>query len=90
MLVRMNENSSSSATPTGDLGFSYRRRKSGDVEVLHRGKLVATLRGVEAHDFIAKVGLGGDTDGQQLMARLTDNYKRGSERTASNHPRNRR
>ena len=91
MLVCMTENyPPANATPTGDLGFSYRRRKSGDVEVLHRGKVVATLQGAEAHDFIAKVELGEDTDGQQLMARLTGNYKRGSERTASNHPRNRR
>jgi len=90
-LVRMNENySSSNATPTGDLGFGYRRRKSGDVEILHRGKLVATLRGAEAHDFIAKVELGEDAHGQQLMARLTGNYKRGNERTSSNHPRNQR
>jgi len=28
-------------------------------------------------------------DQQQLMARLTGNYKRGNEKTAKTHPRNR-
>ncbi|MBK6594951.1 MAG: hypothetical protein IPG23_20820 [Burkholderiales bacterium] len=44
----------------GDLGFTHRKRKNGDIEA------------------------------QQLMARVTGNYKHGNERTASSHPRNRR
>lgn len=74
----------------GDLGFTFRLKKSGEVEVLHRGKLASTLRGADAVDFIAEVESGEFADGQQLMARLTGNYKRGNERTASHHPRNRR
>lgn len=74
----------------GDLGFTFRLKKSGEVEVLHRGKRASTLRGTDAVDFIAEVESGEFVDGQQLMARLTGNYKRGNERTASNHPRNRR
>jgi hypothetical protein len=31
----------------------------------------------------------GEGDGQELMARLTGNYKRGNERLARQHPRNR-
>jgi hypothetical protein len=79
----MNENSS-------DLGFTYRLRKTGEVQVLHHGKLAATLRGTDAVDFLAEVEHGDAADAQQLMARLTGNYKRGNERTASEHPRNRR
>jgi hypothetical protein len=74
----------------GDLGFTFRMKKSGEVEVLHRGKLASTLRGTDALDFIAEVESGEFAEGQQLMARLTGNYKRGNERAASHHPRNRR
>ena len=73
-----------------DLGFTFRMKKSGEVEILHRGKLASTLRGTDALDFIAEVESGEFVDGQQLMARVTGNYKHGNERAASNHPRNRR
>ena len=73
----------------GDLGFSYRARKNGDVEILHHGRLATTLRGTDAADFRQDVEEGTDADAQQLMARLTGNYKHGNERTAKNHPRNR-
>jgi len=73
-----------------DLGFSYRVRKNRDVEVLHHGRLASTLRGHEASDFLQEAE-GADADGvQQLMARVTGNYRRGNERLASQHPRNRR
>ncbi len=75
---------------TTDLGFSYRSRKSGEVQVLHRGVLAATLRGADARDFVAEVASCSPADAQQLMARLTGNYKRGNERVAAAHPRNRR
>lgn len=73
-----------------DLGFRYRIRKSGDVEILHRGRLAATLRGDEAVAFRAEVDDQDSAEAQQLMARVTGNYKRGNERLASQHPRNRR
>lgn len=73
-----------------DLGFTYRERKGGVVELLHRGRLATTLRGVEAMDFLSEVQSLAASDAQQLMARLTGNFKRGNERVASNHPRNRR
>lgn len=77
------------AADDGDLGFTYRLRKNGAVEVLHRGRLACTLRGAEARDFVAEVQGGGFAQAQQLMARVTGNYKHGNERLASNHPRNR-
>ena len=73
-----------------DLGFTFRSRKNGDVDVLHRGRLAATLRGEDASSFLSEVSDSNSPDAQQLMARLTGNYKRGNERLASQHQRNRR
>lgn len=73
-----------------DLGFTYRLRENKDLEILHHGRLASTLRGQDAEDFRAEVEAGSDDDAQQLMARVTGNYKHGNERLASQHPRNRR
>lgn len=73
-----------------DLGFTYRTRKNKDVEVLHHGRLAATLRGHVAKDFLTEIESASEHDAQQLMARVTGNYKHGNERLASQHPRNRR
>jgi hypothetical protein len=73
-----------------DLGFVYRTLKNGDVQVMHRGALAATLRGSSAQEFLAEVEDCSHSEAQQVMARVTGNYKHGNERLASNHPRNRR
>jgi hypothetical protein len=73
-----------------DLGFSYRSRKDGSIEILHRGRVASTLRGNDAADFLSEVQASDAGDAQQLMARITGNYKRGNERLASQHHRNRR
>jgi len=75
---------------TTNLGFAYRQRKNGMVEILHRGRIASTLRGRDAAEFIAQVAEQSDADSQHLMARITGNYRRGNERHAANHPRNRR
>ncbi|MEM8621101.1 MAG: hypothetical protein AAGF73_15390 [Actinomycetota bacterium] len=67
-------------------GFEWRRRSNGDIAVLHHGRLATTLRGRRAQEFMDDVETGDD---QELMARLTGNYKRGNERHARQHPRNR-
>lgn len=78
-------------SPLGnDLGFAYRKRKSGEVQVLHHGRLATTLRGSAAVEFIDEVEGGSVSHAQQLMARVTGNYKHGNEHIASSHPRNRR
>ncbi len=65
-------------------GFSYKVR--GDsVVVLHHGKQATILRGTSAARFLREVENG---DPQQLMARVTGNYKRGNERMGKSHPRN--
>lgn len=72
-----------------DLGFRHRLRKSGELEILHHGRLASTLRGPAAQACLAELQ-GADLHGaQQLMARITGNYKRGNERAARGHPRNR-
>lgn len=75
---------------SGDLGFTWQRRRTGEVLVLHRGRPAATLRGDAAQAFLDEAQALDAAGAQQLMARLTGNYKRGNERLAGEHPRNRR
>jgi hypothetical protein len=71
------------------LGFEYQILKNGEVEIMRFGHRITTLRGMKAQEFLADLGESGEAEIQQEMARLTGNYKRGNERTAANHPRNR-
>ena len=73
-----------------DLGFSYRRLKTGELEVMHRGRRAGTLGGRDAEDFLTELQDLGSAGEQQLMARITGNYKHGNERLAGQHQRNRR
>ena len=66
-------------------GFDWTQR-GAEVHITHRGQHVTMLRGVAATEFLEGVERG---DPQELMARVTGNYKRGNERAARNHPRNR-
>lgn len=66
-------------------GFAYTVR-GGEVRISHHGRHATTLRGRAAADFLDEVDRGADP--QQLMARVTGNYRRGNERTARSHPRN--
>ena len=75
---------------SSDLGFGWVLRKSGDVEITHHGRLAATLRGKRALRFADDRTRLAPAELQQLMARLTGNYRRGNERQAGGHPRNRR
>ncbi|WP_106538230.1 hypothetical protein [Haloactinopolyspora alba] len=69
-------------------GFAYEVRSDGSVVITHHGRAATTLRRGRAAAFLAELGDGGG-DAQQVMARWTGNYKRGNERVARNHPRNR-
>ena len=73
-----------------DLGFSFRSTKDGDVAILRDGAAVTLLRGDSGKSFLAEMREASFADQQQLMARITGNYKRGNERLAASHPRNRR
>lgn len=68
----------------GPDGFAWTQQKNGDVVITHHDKRAATLRGERAIEFLGDVDDGAD---QELMARLTGNYKRGNERQSRNHPR---
>lgn len=56
-----------------------------DVVISHHGRRATTLRRTAVDRFIADLDVG---DAQELMARVTGNYKHGNERAARNHPRN--
>ena len=68
-------------------GFEYVIRGPGEVLITHHSRAAGTLRGATAQRFLIDVE---KDDPQELMARVTGNYKHGNERTAKNHPRNRR
>jgi len=70
----------------GPEGFDFRVRKDGSVVITHQGNPATTLRGRGAAQFLDDVE---DGDDQELMARVTGNYKHGNEREARQHPRNR-
>lgn len=72
-----------SSTPTG---FEYRAVGPVEVRITHHGRPATTLRGDAARRFLVDVE---DDDPQELMARITGNYKHGNERAGKNHPRNR-
>ncbi|MET8311522.1 hypothetical protein [Micromonospora sp. NPDC005173] len=65
--------------------FEWVERADGTVVITHHGRVATTLRGGRAAEFLAEV----DDDPQLVMARWTGNYRRGNERTAKQHPRNR-
>lgn len=65
-------------------GFAYVVR-DGAVSISHDGRPATRLRGAAAARFLADVEV---TDPQEVMARVTGNYKHGNERTAKRHPRN--
>ncbi len=71
-----------------DLGFRFQQRKSGETVITRASHVVTTLRGQAATEFAAEMSGATLADQQQVMARITGNYKRGNERNAVNHPRN--
>ncbi|MFF6784227.1 hypothetical protein [Streptomyces sp. NPDC012510] len=68
-------------------GFTYEQHSDGIATITHHGRGATTLRGPRAAQFLAEVETAPDP--QLVMARWTGNYRRGNERTARDHPRNR-
>jgi hypothetical protein len=58
-------------------GFTYVVRKNGEVVISHHGRQATVLRGQKAEKFLSRLKTAND---QELMARVTGNYKRGNER----------
>lgn len=62
-----------------DHPFSW--RSAGDeVHISHLGRRVTVLRGAAAARFVSRVQAASEWGAQQLMARMTGNFKRGNER----------
>ncbi|SDR71221.1 hypothetical protein SAMN04489751_0173 [Brevibacterium sandarakinum] len=59
--------------------FDYRMTKSGLIIIVRNGRTVMEIGGKKASALIAKLGAGYESD-QQLLARVTGNYRRGNER----------
>ncbi|MDZ4768531.1 MAG: hypothetical protein SGJ24_05340 [Chloroflexota bacterium] len=65
-----------------DHPFAYTATKNGKVLISWYGKQVTILAGEQAAKFL-KAAEGADDDAiQQLMARVTGNFKRGNEKLA--------
>ncbi|MGI0119750.1 hypothetical protein [Zooshikella sp. RANM57] len=71
-----------------DLGFTF-EVKNNEVVIYRGGKKVTILRGEKAKEFYDDVDSMDFGSMQQLMARLTGNYKRGNEKHAKNIRKNR-
>lgn len=71
-------------------GFEWTKRKNGDVVVTHHHKVATVLRNRKADEFLDAIAGSDGQEAQELMARLTGNYKRGNERAARQHPRQQR
>jgi hypothetical protein len=72
-----------------DLGFTYVEEAGLEVKIFHKGRFATVLRNLAATKFLAEMLNSPFADQQQIMARVTGNYKRGNERSARKHPRNR-
>lgn len=64
--------------------FDYRVTKSGVLLIRRGGRTVMELGGKKAAALIPKLGRDDETD-QQLLARVTGNYRHGNERQIGQH-----
>jgi hypothetical protein len=70
-----------------DLDFAFNEFKNGDVIIKRKGIHVTKLSGKKAIGFTADMAYNCFAKQQQLMARITGNYKRGNEHQVKSHPR---
>jgi hypothetical protein len=59
--------------------FAYRLTKDGRILVSRGGRLIVTVAGAKAERLIGMLGADPAQE-QELLARATDNYRRGNER----------
>jgi hypothetical protein len=62
-----------------EMPFAWMRR-GDEVLITHQGRRAALLRGAAAAHFLERVARVDEGGAQQLMARVTGNFKRGNER----------
>ncbi len=66
-----------------DNPFHFRELKNARVQISHHGKIVTTLGGAQAKNFLAKAQRANTIEQQHLMARATGHYKHGNERRST-------
>jgi hypothetical protein len=71
---------SQSDNPLADSPFSFTETKTGSVLISHRGRVVKTLQGKSAQQFLARISGSSDADCQLRMAKITGQFKFGNER----------
>lgn len=59
--------------------FSYRATKDGRARIAYRGTVVTTLAGMAAVRFLTQIDGASPEQALLLMAKATDNFKRGNE-----------
>ncbi|MFM1895273.1 MAG: hypothetical protein RLZZ385_347 [Pseudomonadota bacterium] len=64
------------ASEADDLGFAYRASKNGDLEITRGGKFATRFSGTRGEKYASRLAELDFRGQQQLMARLTGNYKR--------------
>lgn len=74
--------------PKQDLGFVFKETKAGDIIIYHHGKQATILRGARAEKTRKGLEASSFQQQQQLLARVTGNYKRGNEKKAKKHRKN--
>ena len=66
--------------PSEETDFSYRASRDRKVFLYWRGRQVVTLQGRKAVAFLDRVDGLDEQAAQLVMAKVTDNFKRGNER----------
>lgn len=69
--------------------FTWQHCKDGRLEIRHHGLLAAVVPQRQAVALLQKLERLSESEVQRQLAILTGNYRRGNERTASTHARNR-
>ncbi len=72
----------SSPDPLADEPLSWVSRADGAIVIRYHAAPVTLLRGRTAERFVTRISAADHATAQQLMARVTGNFKRGNERTA--------
>lgn len=68
--------------------FEYEASKQ-TVRIYWQDQHVLTLSHDQARHFLERMEEADEAEAQHIMAKLTGNFKRGNERDAKHHPRNR-
>ena len=73
----------------GDQPFTCTVRKDGSIDVSHEGRSVMVVTGADAARLARKLAGARAEEVQMALAKITGNFKRGNERIAADHLRNR-